>query len=150
MTPAERARQIDQQEFAAECKAARDRAFAYVKQCRKLEKDSVGSWIAEERTVVNKVNQLQISDRAHRHTVNGQTRTLIEWASIVGITPQALLHRRRKLGSMAAAIAFQPTGRWAKPAPGVVSNLPTSKGTGAGSTAQESPEITFSEMDENA
>ncbi|MGO7921685.1 hypothetical protein ACC755_21255 [Rhizobium ruizarguesonis] len=146
MTPAERAREIDRQEFETECKAARDRALAYVNHCRQLEKQRVQVWIGVTKNVVNKINQLQLSDRAHRHTVNGESKTLGEWAKIIGITPKALLGRRRRLGSMEAAIAFQPTGRWAKrPAPGVSLNFAPSEGTGAGSTAQETPKITFSE-----
>lgn len=146
MTPAERARQIDKEEFAAESQAARERAFAYSKHCRQREQQRVRAWMGITKNVVNKVNQLHVSDRAHRHTVNGQTKTLVEWADVLGITPKALLGRRRKLGSMEAAIAFQPTGRWAKrPDPGVVSNFAPSEGTGAGSTAQETPKITFSE-----
>ncbi|MBY2941414.1 hypothetical protein HF264_17110 [Rhizobium leguminosarum] len=146
MTPAERARQIDKQEFETECKAARDRALAYANHCRQREQQRVQTWIGVTKNVVNKVNQLQFSDRAHRHTVNGESKTLVEWANVLGITPKALLRRRRRLGSMEAAVAFQPAGRWAKrPAPGVSSNFAPSKGTGAGSTAQETPKITFSE-----
>jgi hypothetical protein len=146
MTPADHARQIDKEEFAAECKAARERAVAYTKHCRQLEQQRVRAWMGVTKNVINKVNQLHVSDRAHRHAVDGETKTLVEWANVLGISPKALLCRRRKLGSMEAALAFQPAGRWAKhPDPGVSPNFAPSEGTGAGSTAQETPKITFSE-----
>jgi hypothetical protein len=147
----ERARQLDKQEFEAECKAARDRALAYANYCRKAERQRIRQWIDSEKAVGNTFNQLSISDRAHRHTVNGETRTVTEWANRIGISNAALLSRRRRLGSMEAAVAFTPQGRWAKqPEPGVVSNLPASEGTGGGRLLQESPEITFSEKAEIA
>jgi hypothetical protein len=146
MTPAEHARQIDKQEFDADCKTARERAFNYAERCRQLEQQRVQAWMGVTNTVIHKTSQLHVSDRAHRHTVNGETKSLVQWANVLGITPNALLCRRRKLGSMEAAVAFRPTGRWARhDAPGVASNFPPSEGTGAGSTAQETPKITFSE-----
>lgn len=148
MSPAERARRTDKQEFDAECKAARQRALAYAERCRDLERQRVQVWMGVKDTVIHKTSQLHVSDRAHRHTVNGETKTLVQWANVLGITPNALLCRRRKLGSMEAAVAFRPTGRWAKnDTPGVASNFPPSEGTGAGSTVQETPNITFSGED---
>lgn len=84
------------------------------------------------------------------HTVNGVSKTLKQWADHIGISYHALLTRKRRKGfSLAEAIAM-PTGRHPKQhLPGVSSDFEGFEGTGAGSTAQEIPEITFSEQAEN-
>lgn len=80
--------------------------------------------------------------RAKTHTVNGITKTLEEWADHLGITYSALIGRMRNGRSLAEAIAMT-AGRHADR--GVVSNLRASEGTGAGSAAQDRPEIDFSQ-----
>lgn len=196
MTPAERARHIDRQEFAAECQAVRERAFAYAKQCRKLEKQMVKAWMQDDAQPI--VQKFVFSGRPPAtHTYNGVSRTVAQWASHLGISAHTLANRRRRLGSFEAAIAMggpttggpkptlltfngqsRPLQHWAAITglkastltkrlgsgwnvadtlttplggrPGVVANLRAIEGTGAGSTAQEIPEITFSEKAENA
>ncbi|RFB95346.1 hypothetical protein B5K11_10455 [Rhizobium leguminosarum bv. trifolii] len=195
MTPAERARHIDKQEFAAECKAARERAVAYATRCRKREKEKVKAWLSGAEPAPINLAAMTIARQPVTHCVNGECRTMDGWAKHLGISKHALIIRRRKLGSLEAAIAMgfgsqrgrQPsliefngealtikewalrlgikedslrhrmhTGRTAKeaialggplrrPDPGVASNFAHSEGTGAGSTAQETPKITFSE-----
>lgn len=153
MTPAERARLIDQQEFEAECRAIRARALAYARSCQKQERRRVKAWIDAPEVIAihevpdfNKVHLKARTKRAKLHEVNGEALTLDQWALRIGKSKSALQQRIQKLGSLEAALAFKPTGRWA----GVSSDFAPSEGTGAGSTAQETPEITFPEEAENA
>lgn len=142
MTPAERARQIDKEEFEAECTAIRQRAFAYAEQCRAEARSQAREWITGKPAVV--VSFSRSGRPEHAHTVNGAVRTLKQWAKHLGISKVTLLRRRRELGSLEAAIAMGGPQR-RRHAPGVVSNFAPSKGTGAGSTAQETPNLTFSQ-----
>lgn len=82
--------------------------------------------------------QGKLPTHAKVHTVNGVSKTLDEWAEHLGITYGALFARMRKGRSLAEAIAMT-AGR------GVVSNLTAFEGTGAGSAAQDRPEIDFSQ-----
>jgi hypothetical protein len=86
------------------------------------------------------------------HTVNGVSMTLHGWADHIGIAYDALLGRLRTGRTLAEALAMR--GRKARShvskGAGVVFNFAPVEGTGAGSTAQETPEITFSEKAENA
>jgi hypothetical protein len=199
MTPAERARLIDKQEFEAECRAALERALAYSKQCRDDERRKVNVYLGKTETAPV-IRSASISPDYTKHTIDGQSRTTLEWARYLGITIRALLWRCQTRGSLEAAVAMggaHPPGRkpsliefegtertikqWAELSglepvtihnrlrqgwsvrealtspsgarrgrPGVSSNFAGSKGTGAGSTVQETPNITFSEEDENA
>jgi hypothetical protein len=200
VTPAERARQIDKEEFAAECAAVRKRALAYAKHCRKAERQRIKALSSGVEPAPVSFAAMKIGREPVKHCVNGEYRTFDGWAKHLGVTTGALLARRRKLGSLDAAIAMgvgSQRGRlpksiefngetrtfkqWAEHLgikedtlrqrmhygrtvyeaialgshkgcgkPGVVSNLPASERTGGGSTAQESPEITFSEKAEIA
>lgn len=199
MTPAERARQIDREEFAAECAAVRQRAYAYVEHRRHEARAELATWLGRPAPAgVFKV-EMQPTRRRHvvaaleryrelsakRHTVGGLTMTKRQWADYLGITYSALNTRISRLGSLEVAIQQRSLRRsgvsvagmtksvteWAdflgiarsvlyhriktEPAetliaayladpPGVVSNLPDNSGTGAGSTAQETPNLTFS------
>lgn len=86
------------------------------------------------------------------HTVDGVSKTYGEWADHLGISYEAFL-KRLKDGNgrtVAQAVAMGGPRRRATPAtPGVVADFPPVEGTGGGSTAQEIPEITFSEKAEN-
>lgn len=196
MTPTERARQIDQQEFAAECKAALDRALAYSKQCRDSERRKVNVYMGRPEKAPERMSAKPTDPVQAKHNIDGASRTVEGWARHLGITRAALSWRCRKFGSLEAAVAMgagRPPGRqpfviefeaqrrtikeWAElkgiepvtihnrlrsgwsiadaltlplgtkrgRPPGVTSNFAPSEGTGAGSTAQESPNITFSE-----
>ncbi len=110
MTPAERSRQIDKAEFEAECKAARERALAYSKQCRKLEKQKVRAWMRDDADPITA--KFVYSGRPPMtYTVNGHSRTLAQWASHLGISIHTLTNRRRRLGSFEAAVAMGGTTR---------------------------------------
>jgi hypothetical protein len=86
--------------------------------------------------------------RAKLHTVNGVSKTMQEWADHIGITYMALMGRLQR-HSLAEAIAM-PANCHPKTRRGVSSDLKALEGTGAGSIAQEIPEITFSKQADNA
>lgn len=145
MTPTE-ARQIEQQEFLSECKAALKRALAYADRCRKLEKQKVKAWINDAKVVTINLQKQPVGRRPTMHEVNGVYRTMEGWAKCLGISSIALISRRKRLGSLEAAIAMGgPQRPGAKP--GVVSNFAPSKETGARCSLQDSPNITFSGED---
>ncbi len=198
MTPAERARQIDKEEFAAECKAVRERAFAYAHQRRRLERRQIEAWLRQGEPAPINLAPMKVAREPVKHRVYGEVRTIDGWAKQLGISAHALLVRRRKLGSLEAAIAMgsgntrgkrgmliefngetRTVKEWAKHLgvhdatirerirsgytpqaaialggrygkPGVSSNFAPSMGTGAGSTAQEIPNLDFSDKAENA
>ncbi|MGK9053127.1 hypothetical protein [Neorhizobium petrolearium] len=87
---------------------------------------------------------------AKLYTFNGKTLTATEWAGIAGIKLKTFHSRLRKGWTFDLAITVPPgerLGRFAHGRPGVPSDFPPSKGTGAGSTAKETPKITFSGND---
>lgn len=126
MTPAERARQIDKEEFAAECAAIRQRAYAYVEERRQQ--------TPQQPLASTRRTESDSGRTSTLHTYNGESLTVVQWAERLGVTSITLYVRRRKLGSMQAAIALggaQRRGR--KPAPpGVVSDFSGPLGTGGG------------------
>lgn len=210
MTPAERARIIDQQEFAAECADVRQRALAYVEQRRQATRDEIANWLGREPPKINrraypkpskatmprppkevelpkeKPKRKSRKGTGKRFTIDGLSLTKHEWADYLGINYNALCTRAHRLGSFEAAVAMgerrstivtidgrtKTISEWADHfgvprstfyyrlkgernleaavverlinLPGVVSNLGAFEGTGAGSTAQETPNITFS------
>lgn len=141
MTRAERARLIDQQEFEAECKAARERAFAYVEECRQRERQKFRDWMGKPEVTPQ---HNMTTGYARVHTYSGLTLTVEQWAKRLGVKPSTLYGRQKKLGSMIAAIAWGTKGVKGKRL-GVVSNLSASRETGAGGTAQDTSNITFQE-----
>lgn len=72
------------------------------------------------------------------HTFDGMTMTVAEWAAHLGINPVTLRVRISRRGSLAEALCM-PKGIYR----GEGSDFGPSKGTGGGSTAQESAEIDF-------
>ncbi|RUY31695.1 hypothetical protein EN978_07225 [Mesorhizobium sp. M7A.F.Ca.US.001.04.1.1] len=80
-------------------------------------------------------------------TYAGRSLTIREWSEVTGVPDKTLATRLYHGWSIEQTLATPtPAQRRA----GVVSNFETLRGTGAGSTAQEIPEITFSEQAENA
>lgn len=69
------------------------------------------------------------------YTINGVTKSLAEWADHAGVSYNTFLARMRKGRSLAEAVVMSR---------GVSLDLPASKGTGGGSTAQETPNIGIS------
>lgn len=136
MTPAE-ASAIDRREFEAECAAIRQRAYELV------QRRPVNSTAAQQRRCAPQPKKpSQANGRpAKRYTVDGITLPLSEWALRVGMTTSALHQRMRKGWTIEEVVKVPPGHR----RPGVGSNLPGISGTGGGSTAQETTDITFSE-----
>lgn len=89
MTPAERARQIDKEEFAAECAAVRQRAFAAV---------------AARRSAQNVQHALRLETaKPVRTRYSAEQKVEIgEWANKLGLSQQAFKLRVRKTGWEAA------------------------------------------------
>jgi hypothetical protein len=150
MTPAERARQIDQEEFAAECKAVRERAIVYAQQKRdERRRDLLVTVYGEAGKSMPLYPNVKDDTPKYGITYAGLTLTRHEWAKRLGISAGTLKFRIGKHGAE-AAIAMGGKQRVGRPpkrandnAPGVVSNFCPIEGTGAGRHLQESPEITF-------
>ncbi|MBX5023054.1 hypothetical protein [Rhizobium lentis] len=182
MTPAERARQIDKEEFAAECAAIRQRAYDWLASQRPSkpkdmtrglarlyeacgEEHTLREWseitgisITTLNTRINVFNwpvERAVTEtighfgrRGKEYTINGVTRSVSQWAKLAGISGSVAYTRITSGWPIEAALTL-PKGstRPTSDTPGVLSNFPSSEGTGAGSTAQESPNITFSGND---
>lgn len=87
------------------------------------------------------------ADRTVSRPQNRRTRASL--AREVGIDPCTVESRVRRGWTLDAALSVDPRARMGRPRkhrPGVPSNFAPSEGTGAGSTAQETPKITFSGM----
>ncbi|MGB3536869.1 MAG: hypothetical protein WBA42_01785 [Mesorhizobium sp.] len=95
-----------------------------------------------------------VTMRARNHTrfyeINGVSKSLKQWADHIGIACEALIGRTRRGRTLAEAVAMGgPIPRGRKARRGVSSDFVPFEGTGAGSTLQAIPEITFSEQAEN-
>lgn len=136
MTPAQ-AREIDRREFEAECAAIRQRALALV------QRRPLNPTVSQKRGRAPRPKKPRLANGrpAQRYTVDGITLPLSEWAVRIGMTASALHQRMRKGWTIEEVVKVPPGQR----RPGVGSNLPAFSGTGGGSTAQETTDITFSE-----
>lgn len=151
MTP-EAAREIDRLEFEADCRAARERAFALIAERHGEERARVLRWIKNERPkerFIPKPSKIKADRKpsgfaAKLHTIGGLAYTRREWADHLGISLAALTGRVHRTGSLEAAVAMGGPRRRA-PTPGVGKNFDAPKGTGGGSVAQDIPQIEFSE-----
>lgn len=103
ITLAERARQIDREEFAAECSAVRQRAYARLGM--ETPRDQlVERWIKriEPKHSMRKVVQAKVgvakaarthSANAKLYTAFGHTRTLTEWQTATGMSKHTIRNR---------------------------------------------------------
>ncbi|MND68160.1 hypothetical protein D3C87_1413720 [compost metagenome] len=82
--------------------------------------------------------------RAVFYTYRGQRWLITELAEISGV-PRPTLHKRIMAGWTIEQAVTVPTPKQRRA--GVVSNLSAFEGTGAGSTSQETPNLTFSGND---
>lgn len=121
MTPSEHARLIDQQEFAAECLAVRQRAYALVADRRARMREAINAFLGRPLWYVEPPKQTHVAKPKRTHlpsikrgkpgvvpklyTVDGVTRTRAEWAEQLGITKGALALKVHRLGSLEAVIA---------------------------------------------
>lgn len=81
---------------------------------------------------------------AKKYTYQGRTLTVHEWSRLTGLKPTTIGSRIRKGWSVERTLTAT---RFAQGRPGVASDFAPSEGTGAGSTLQESTDITFSGID---
>ena len=135
MTP-EEAREIDRLEFEADCRAARERAYAILasRQAAKAKPPRLPT----DRVIVRRSN-------AKLYSMDGKSRTLEEWAAMCGQTAATLRYRMSVGMTFEQAVTtrrMKPGVAWAAQ-PGVGQDLPASEGTGGGSTAQDISEIEF-------
>lgn len=88
----------------------------------------------------------KIVDR--RITHDGQTHTIAQWSKRTGV-PVTNIGARLNQGWSVERALTQPIGRRNRSfnRPGVVSNFRGSEGTGVGTSAQDTPKITFSERE---
>lgn len=77
------------------------------------------------------------------YTIDDDSLSMSEWARKVGCNPSTI-YARMKVG-MSFEEAITTPRRRRESTPGVPSDLTPSAGTGAGSTSQETPNITFSQ-----
>lgn len=148
MTPCERARQIDKEEFAAECAAVRQRVEAYMKDREYRKRCEIEQWLRRDvpRTIPVRTPARKRSEPTPRkpknnqkHEFNGISLSLRGWAEELSINVNALYQRIHKLGSLEAVLMkhFDLQA-------GVVANVSKDLGTGGGSDARETAEISFS------
>lgn len=163
MTPAERARQTDREEFAAECAAIRQRAYTRLEQLEHETRTQIAHWLGREIPVQS--FNVKFQPRAPRskpfafcrpavlHEAFGKAQSIEQWANEYGIA-KGTIRTRLKLGWTLETALLKPPGEVGKrvhlPRPGVSSNFAPFEGTGVGSTLQASTNITFSGKAENA
>ena len=143
MTPTERACQIDQQEFEAECVAMRQRAHAML--MRKPARDPrVDEWIKRgaepavtsfkpQTAPTNQTVSPNFRRPATMHEAFGREQSLDQWAQEFGIA-RATLRTRLRLGWALEAALRKPPGQTGRrvhlPRPGVPSDFTPSRETG--------------------
>lgn len=88
-------------------------------------------------------NSDQVGSTSTTFTYSERTLTVAEWARLTGLTSGTLGARLRSGWSIDRALTTPPDKKRGRR--GVSSNFAPSEGTGAGSTLQETPKITFSE-----
>lgn len=109
MTPAERARQIDRDEFAAECAAIRQRAYSRF-EIEPQREVGVENWVKREEPKVTyrpfKVKRGAWTGQRgpQLHTVHGVTLTSRQWAERLGINTNAMAQRIHRHGSVIATV----------------------------------------------
>lgn len=108
MSPAERARQIDMEEFAAEAAAARARALAYSRRCREIEGERYATWLGDTaQRGAPALRNLQpksvesgrkralrtFAANAKLYSAFGEKKTILEWEAETGILRSTIAKR---------------------------------------------------------
>lgn len=121
--------------------------------------ETVADAITTPMTVTHSGQQLPIFHRKQRlpklrklkpralYTFDNHTMNIAQWARHTGIQSATLRTRIAAGWPLERALTAKATTINSRRGRGVVEDFPTSKGTGAGSTAQESSNITFSGSD---
>ena len=93
MTP-EQAREIDRQEFEADCRAVRERMHAAIADRRKNYRRWLKS-LADKPMIFPKLTMPRepVRRKAQLLTLNGETLPLPEWAKRVNVSEQAIRYR---------------------------------------------------------
>ena len=117
MTPAERARLIDKQEFEAECRAVRQRVYARLGIKQAEDRARVQSVMATpvrpgvfQHRLAAKSAAPKPKKKRQRcvagqiHTVAGRSLTRRQWADEIGITMNNMHQRVHKHGSVEAVV----------------------------------------------
>lgn len=107
-----------------------------------------GKLAASEAARQQKASQ-QSRGKGRVYSFDGESKTLEQWSQQIGVAASTL-RKRVAAGWPIERVLTSTDGRADRHRPGVVLNFPPLRGTGAGSTAQETPEITFSEKAANA
>lgn len=154
MTPAERARQIDKEEFAAECATVRQRAYARldkpspeakVREWIKRTEPKRGIWREKMPTKRRTMSFAKANgSKARLYVAFNCTRTLKEWAKETGLSSNTIRNRLNLGWTIEQALTLAPHKGLR---PGVSSDFPTPRETGGRGTSQETPNITFSGND---
>ncbi|UJW85760.1 hypothetical protein [Devosia sp. SL43] len=142
MTP-EEAREIDRLEFEADCRAARQRAYALVaqRQVGRPKPVIVEPPVDDDDRIVIRRSSAKL------YSMDGKSLPLLEWAVMCGCTETALRYRMKHGMSFEQAVTtprLKSGVRWDQQ-PGVGLNLSPSQGTGGRSTTQATTEIEFSQ-----
>lgn len=94
MTPAERARKIEQLEFERHCQEARLRAQRYSEEHRRHERRRLEEWFGRPLPESG-MPKPRVGKPAKLYTFNGQQKCLTEWANIAGVSYELLTSRIR-------------------------------------------------------
>ncbi|MBJ7578143.1 hypothetical protein JHC09_09610 [Devosia sp. MC532] len=145
MTP-EEAREIDRLEFEADCRAARERAYAHIAMRRN--QPPVQSMVPTPRSTDAVVLR---RSSARLYSLDGKRRTLEEWSVLCGHSVAVLRYRMKNGMTFEQAVTTPklrhsiPWQLQVKPAagPGVVDNFAVPSGTGGGSVTQDISQIEF-------
>src|SRR5690606_34713288 len=112
MTPAERARLIDKQEFEAECKAARKKALRYAAAKRKEEAARLAAILAADTPAPKpKAGIVPTGRKPKLYSYNGESKSLSEWATQFKIDYHTLGTRLRNGIPLERALTMKPRQR---------------------------------------
>ncbi len=130
MNRAERARQIDREEFEAECAAIRKRALAKLSS-KPVRDPRVESWIKRtEQDDATSAWGRAAKDRAKKYPAFGEERTLREWSLEKGVNTSTIRRRLEKGWTLEDALTL-PSSPGTRP-PGYIKTSKSTKGTGGG------------------
>lgn len=159
MTPAKQARQIDQDEFQADCIASRHRAFAFLEALRHAEANKLKAWMqsndqgrSKKRSrSTNKRHQAAVEKagrvnaaKAKQLVAFDRAQSLKQWAKETGLS-EGTIRSRLKYGWTLEDALSKNVQVHRKRGAGVPSEFPELVGTGAGKTVQKNSNLAFSE-----
>lgn len=112
MTPAERARLINQQEFDAECRAIRQKALRYAQARRQEEIARWAKILATDTPKPKpKAGVVPMGRKPKLYTYNGEAKSLSEWATKYDLDYGTLANRIRNGIPIERALTMKPGER---------------------------------------